>query len=394
MPTLFVADWKLGGISTSISSFEALRMRGYDVEGVAVFKDTQYQNYEYFQQYFGDHDIPVLILPLPPHRSETHDHSSMSNFYLDAEACSESHEHGSSVTKFSNTLTQRHETRMDRLESMANTASKQIWWPFTQHQNLSPEKLNVIDSAHGDYFQTLVKDRAALDANAGSALISSFDGSASWWTQGLGHANKDLTAAAAYAAGRYGHVMFAEGIHEPALALAEKLLSTLDNSRLQRVFYSDNGSTGMEVAIKMALKAAAVRYDWNDQDEIEIIGLKDSYHGDTVGAMDMSEPSVYNQKVSWYQGRGFWFDCPSVRMRKGTWLVEKPEAIQEYVGQDREFSSLASIFDPSRDLSDEAAAYEKYIRQTLERLTLEQGRKFGALVMEPVVLGAGGMILV
>lgn len=369
-------------------------MRGYDVEGVAVFKDTQYQNYEYFQQYFRGHDVPVLTLPLPPPQSDTHDHSAMSNYYFECEAHREPQESETSLARFTMQLSSRHKNRLDRLEDMSDSASTKIWWPFTQHQDLNPKKLTVIDSAHGGYFQTLVKEGEHPVPENYSSIRSSFDGSASWWTQGLGHANKDLTAAAAYAAGRYGHVMFAEAIHEPALDLAGKLLQTLGNSRLSRVFYSDNGSTGIEVALKMALKASNTRYGWEDHRDVEIIGLKNSYHGDTIGAMDMSEPSVFNKKVPWYSGRGFWFDCPTVIMRKGIWLVEKPQLIQEHVGSDSEHTSLAAIFDPSRDQSQEAVAYEKYIRETLERLTLGQSRTFGALVMEPVVLGAGGMMLV
>ena len=226
-------------------------------------------------------------------------------------------------------------------------------------------------------------------------LQPTVDASASWWTQGLGHGSHDLTMAAAYAAGRYGHVMFAEAINEPSLSLATNLLQTLNNPKMTRVFYSDNGSTGMEVAVKMALKATCIRYGWDTaQKDIEIIGLMCSYHGDTMGAMDMSEPSVFNDRIHWYRGRGFWFECPSVKMREGKWVVEKPASLQEELGVETSFQSLQHVFDSSRDLTDDAANYERYIRSTLERLTRDEKRRFGALVMEPVVLGAGGMILV
>ena len=82
--------------------------------------------------------------------------------------------------------------------------------------------------------------------------------------------------------------MFAGQVHEPAISLAEKLLENLRNPRLKRVFYSDNGSTGMEVATKMALTAACQRYKWDvPNGEVGILGLRGSYHGDTVGAMDI-----------------------------------------------------------------------------------------------------------
>ena len=104
-------------------------------------------------------------------------------------------------------------------------------------------------------------------------------------SQSHGHASEPLTLAAASAAGRYGHVLFPSGTHEPALQLAEKLLSTVGQGWAGRVFYSDNGSTGMEVALKMALRAAGRRYGWDGEvgQEIGVIGLRGGYHGDTVG---------------------------------------------------------------------------------------------------------------
>lgn len=212
-----------------------------------------------------------------------------------------------------------------------------------------------------------------------------FDGSASWWTQGLGHGNPALSLAAAYAAGRYGHVMFAEAVHEPALALAEMLITGMGNKRLKRVFYSDNGSTGVEVGVKMALGAARARYGWAGEEKVGVIGLKGSYHGDTIGAMDCSEPGVFNEKVEWYEGKGAWLGSPGVRCEKGVWVVEGGG----------EFKTLGDVFDvEGREKRGEGRGYEKEIRGVLEKLVGEEGKKFGALILEPVVLGAGGMHLV
>ena len=397
LPLVLVADWHLGGISTSISSFESLYMRGYDVEGVALFKDDKYQNYDYLKRYFHDRNIKTLTAPLPPGTGEEDDHSLMVKYYETAERTSEQAEEECPSNTFLTTLIDRHASKIERLEKMADKAHTNIWYPFTQHHGLQKSSLNVIDSAHGDYFQTYNGPKSQhQDASSDDNLLQpTLDGSASWWTQGLGHANTALTGSASYAAGRYGHVMFAEGVHEPALSLAETLLGKLRNPRLQRVFYSDNGSTAMEVAMKMGLKAACARYGWNAETQpIEIIGLQNSYHGDTMGAMDMSEPSVFNQKVPWYEGRGHWFDCPAVNMRNGSWIVTKPKSAAGVMGDDASFLSLSSVFDPARDSTDDAVAYENYIRSTLERLAGSEKRRFGAMIMEPVVLGAGGMILV
>lgn len=281
--------------------------------------------------------------------------------------------------------------RVQRLEEMADRAQEMIWYPFTQHQGMKARDITVIDSAHDDYFQTF---DPSTSKDTPSELRPTFDGSASWWTQGLGHGNPELSLSAAYAAGRYGHVMFAGAVHEPALSLADNLLKTIDNPRLTKVFYTDNGSTGMEVAVKMGLRASCDRYGWNaSQEQIGILGLKGSYHGDTIGVMDCSEPSTFNKKVEWYRGRGHWFDFPLVKMVGGSWKVEIPGELQAELGEDVDFASLGSVFDLGQRLeSATAQRYKDYIHRTIEDLVHRQGVKFGALILEPVILGAGGML--
>ncbi|GKT51209.1 bifunctional dethiobiotin synthetase/7,8-diamino-pelargonic acid aminotransferase, mitochondrial [Colletotrichum spaethianum] len=388
IPVVFIGDSKLGGISQTISAYESLKLRGYDVESVLLFRDDYYQNYTYLTDYFArDRGIPVGTLEQPPVRAEDNQ--------ADAKAMAQYYQEAASSDVIKGTLEHlhgRHLARISRLETMARDAHDIIWYPFTQHKGLTPDKITAIDSAHGDNFQTLVpKSQATSEHQA--LLQPSFDGSSSWWTQGLGHANPKLTLAASYAAGRYGHVMFASAVHEPALALAQTLLKGLQNPRLSRVFYSDNGSTGMEVAVKMGLRAARVRYGWNASDRLEILGLRGSYHGDTMGAMDSTEPSVFNEKVEWYNGKGFWFDYPSVMCKDGKWQVRVPEALREELGSPREFGALSEVFDVAgREGAQQAQLYETYITKVLGRLR-DQGRKFGALVMEPVILGAGGMLM-
>jgi dethiobiotin synthetase/adenosylmethionine--8-amino-7-oxononanoate aminotransferase len=210
---------------------------------------------------------------------------------------------------------------------------------------------------------------------------------------GLGHGNPRLALEAAYAAGRYGHIMFAGATHEPALKLAEHVLKGLQNPRLTKVFYTDNGSTATEVGIKMGVRAACKHYGWDGAKEaVGVLGLKGSYHGDTIGAMDASEPCVFNEKVDWYRGRGHWFDYPTFKLKDGRWVVEPPEGMEEEFGPAQYFAEQSDIFD--YDARGQSSQYEAYIEKALDRLVKDQGRKFGALVMEPVILGAGGMIFV
>jgi dethiobiotin synthetase/adenosylmethionine--8-amino-7-oxononanoate aminotransferase len=79
-------------------------------------------------------------------------------------------------------------------------------------------------------------------------------------------------------------VLFPSGTHAPALNLAEKLISTVGKGWASRVFFSDNGSTGMEVALKMGLRASGRRYGWEGEigGDVGVIGLRGGYHGDTV----------------------------------------------------------------------------------------------------------------
>ncbi|KAL1900376.1 hypothetical protein Cpir12675_000958 [Ceratocystis pirilliformis] len=396
LPAVLIGDSNLGGISQTIASFEALKIRGYDVEAVLLFRERQYRNYIYLAEYFEKHHgVKLGTIDAPPRRlpNVDEDIEVMKEFY-------NSQSTSGSPEEILSHLDSRHKIRIERLEEMAEKAHKTIWYPFTQQKLLSPANIASIDSAHGNFFQTHNKTGStpSADQSSQNLLNPSFDGSASWWTQGLGHSNTQLTLAAAYAAGRYGHVMFAQAIHEPALKLAESILegahAASPASRFSRVFYTDNGSSGCEVAVKMALRAARNRYGWSPRDNIEIIGLKGSYHGDTIGVMDCADPNVYNEKVEWYRGRGFWFDYPTVIFKDGFWKVEIPEEWSDSSCKNKDFSALGDIFDfSSREGRGDERAYEKIIIQTLEKLK-SAGRKFGALVMEPVVLGAGGMRLV
>lgn len=390
LPVVLVGDSRLGGISQTISAFESLRMRGYDVESVVLFKEDKYQNFDYLSEYFAEHhDVPVAGVIEPPERKSSleEDVRAMAQYY-------EEQSQGKNTGDVISHLDKRHEQRIASLDSMATQALEKIWYPFTQHSLLTPKDINVIDSAHGDYFQTLAPSSSSSSSQNDSLLRASFDGSASWWTQGLGHANPRLTLAAAYAAGRYGHVMFASGIHRPALELSSTLLKGMNSPRLDRVFFSDNGSTGIEVALKMGLGAAKLRYGWAKEEKLGIVGLKGSYHGDTIGAMDCSEPSGYNEKVEWYDGKGHWFDYPTVLCIDGKWRVNVPEELRQALGEDADFGSLSEIFDvQGREQKGHHVRYEAFLRESLERL-VKQGRRFGSVIIEPVVLGAGGMALV
>jgi adenosylmethionine-8-amino-7-oxononanoate aminotransferase len=149
-----------------------------------------------------------------------------------------------------------------------------LWHPYTQMQS-APPPLAIV-RAEGVYLYT----------EDGRRIL---DGISSWWVNIHGHSHPALNQALADQAQRFEHVMFAGCTHAPAVDLAERLVAVLP-AGLTRVFYSDNGSTAVEVAVKLAWQY------WINQGQRQrriFIGLQHAYHGDTVGAMSVSADSVF-----------------------------------------------------------------------------------------------------
>lgn len=140
-----------------------------------------------------------------------------------------------------------------------------IWYPFSSMKGGYPVKKVV--RAAGEY----------LYLQDGTRLI---DGISSWWVNIHGHSHPELAEAIYRQAQNLEHVIFAGFTHEPAETLAEKLCALLPNGT-EKIFFSDNGSTAVEVAIKMGVQMLHNR----GADKIRIIALEGAYHGDTFGAM-------------------------------------------------------------------------------------------------------------
>ena len=116
------------------------------------------------------------------------------------------------------------------------------------------------------------------------------DAIASWWTNIHGHSHPHIAATVAKQIANLDHVIFSGFTHQPAIELAERLLKRLP-SNIQKIFFSDNGSTAVEVAIKIALQ-----YYYNQgKPNTPIIAFKQSYHGDTFGAMSVSSRSAFTK---------------------------------------------------------------------------------------------------
>ncbi|KAI9320392.1 hypothetical protein BX666DRAFT_2080705 [Dichotomocladium elegans] len=372
LPSVLVGDSNLGGISSTMASYESLLIRGYEIPALLLFNNERYRNHEMLQTQLQK--TFVSAVPAPPAMLEDPEaeRASMERYYAELD------EH---LVPVIGHLDAANEARFERLEQMSQKAKDIFWWPFTQHGLV--KETTVIDSAHDDHFVTYKKnaDTQAMEP------CELFDSCASWWTQGIGHANPRLTRAAAGAAGRYGHVMFPETANEPALGLAERVLD--HDTWASRVFISDNGSTAIEVGLKMAFGAAKLRYGWPDQAPLDVLGLEGGYHGDTIGAMDACSPNVYNKNVQWYSPRGHWLAPPSIHISKGKTLLKLPKATGtvEYESLNHIYSLDGRLDDPVGDI------YRETIRRELIRLR-KQGRYIGAILMEPMILGSGGMVFV
>jgi adenosylmethionine-8-amino-7-oxononanoate aminotransferase len=117
------------------------------------------------------------------------------------------------------------------------------------------------------------------------------DGISSWWTNIFGHANPRIAAALADQASRLEHVIFAGFTHEPAIDLAEKLVA-ITPPGLDKVFFADNGSSAVEVALKMSF------HYWLNQghgEKTRFVALSGSYHGETLGALSVSDVALYRK---------------------------------------------------------------------------------------------------
>lgn len=150
-----------------------------------------------------------------------------------------------------------------------------IWHPFTPLEGV--EDPLYIESATGAYLIT----------EDGRKII---DAVSSWWVNLHGHSHPHITKAIADQAKKLEHVIFAGFTHQPAIRLAENLISILPDNQ-SKIFYSDNGSTSVEVALKMAFQY------WYNQDikKNKVIAIDGAYHGDTFGAMSVGERGEFTK---------------------------------------------------------------------------------------------------
>ena len=233
--------------------------------------------------------------------------------------------------------------------SLATRDGAHVWHPYTQMLG-RPEPIGIVRGAG-----------VWLETDTGARLL---DGISSWWVNIHGHAHPVLAEAIAAQARTLEQVIFANCTHEPAVALAEALVAALPVG-LTRVFYSDNGSTAVEAAMKMASQY------WSNQGRPRhtFVTLHHAYHGDTVGAMSASEASV--------------FTAPFDRMLFRVVRAQAPYCYRCPLGLARDTCGIACLG---------THAASDRLDVLAQQLAAHDG-DVAAVLIEPMLQGAGGMIM-
>jgi len=180
-------------------------------------------------------------------------------------------------------------------KSLTERDNQVIWHPYTQHK----DKIPPIPVVRG-------KGSLLFDENGNSYI----DAVSSWWVNIHGHGHPGIAEKIYEQAKKLEHVIFTGFTHQGAVELAERLLPLLPGD-FSKVFYSDNGSTAVEVAIKMAVQFWKNQEGANPGRRSKILAFRHSYHGDTFGAMSISERSVFTDSFQDYLFEVLFIDTPT-----------------------------------------------------------------------------------
>lgn len=215
--------------------------------------------------------------------------------------------------------------------------NQHLWHPYTQHKTAALPI--AIKKGEGALF---------WDENNKEYI----DAIASWWVNPFGHSNKFIADAIYKQLTTLEHVLFGGFTHEPAIVLAEKLMKLLPNNQ-KKLFFSDNGSTAVEIAIKVALQ-----YFYNiGQKKTTLIAFENAFHGDTFGAMAASGISFFTESF-----QGMLIDVVRIPVPTLGKEQESYTALQKAI---QEHNCAAFIFEP---LVQGAAGMVMYSSEALDQL--------------------------
>lgn len=230
---------------------------------------------------------------------------------------------------------------MNKQEDLIAKDIKYVWHPDTQMKEFETENPIIIERGKGIY----VWD------TEGNKYI---DAIASWWVNTLGHSNPRLNKALCEQVEKIEHVLLAGFSHVPAIELAEELVRISAKS-LTKVFYSDNGSTATEVALKMAFQYCA---QTGKPNKTKFVALENSYHGDTLGAVAVGGVDIFYKVF-----KPLLFDI---------FQAKSPYCYRCPMGLNKESCSIECI-------------------NSLEEIFKNNHQEIAAVIIEPLVQGACGM---
>ncbi len=220
---------------------------------------------------------------------------------------------------------------------------KHIWHPFTQMKEWGKEPLTIIEKAKGNYL---------YDTEGNKYL----DAVSSLWANVHGHQVKAIDDAVRTQLKKVSHSTFLGLSHEPAIELSQKLMKIVP-AGLTRVFYSDSGASAVEVALKMAYQYCQLK-GWKQKKTF--LKLKNAYHGDTLGAVSVGGIELFHQIFHPLLFKSYQADAPYYYR-------------DTFQGGEKE--------------------YARFCADKIERMLKEHHREICALVIEPVMQGAAGMLL-
>lgn len=231
----------------------------------------------------------------------------------------------------------------DQIKELQQKDRQYVWHPFTQMKDYEQQDHLLIEKAEGIYLYDAEGNRY-------------YDTISSWWVNVHGHAHPKMKLALAEQMNQMDHVMFSGLTHPPAILLAEQLVG-ITPPGLARVFYSDNGSTAVEVALKMAFQY------WQHtgkSNKTKYVYMKNSYHGDTIGAFSVGGVEQFHSLFRPLLFEAYQVNAPSLN---------------------------SSMSDP------EIEAITNACIQELEACFAEHGEHIAAFIVEPILQAAGGMNL-
>ncbi len=242
--------------------------------------------------------------------------------------------------------------------NLSEKDSQYLWHPYTQHK--TAQKPIVIAKGKG----------VLLWDENGKEYI---DAIASWWVNPYGHSNQFIADAIYKQLTTLEHVLFGGFTHKPAIHLAEKLKTILPVNQ-QKIFFSDNGSTAVEVAIKVALQ-----YFFNKgEKKTTIIAFENAFHGDTFAAMAASGISFYTQAF-----QGMFIDVVRIPVPVKGKEQESFEALKKVI---QEYNCAGFIFEP---LVLGAAGMVMYEPETLDELIRICNKNGVLTIADEVMTGFG-----